>query len=115
MAINPKKGEMPTQAPAVRARNFDEVALGYTVEMAAEEAEKLADEAAEPSLMDGSPTGDARLDVYFFVARIEDAAENGSMDTIRELRHKLNIAVLEFAREQGLTDLPRSFSQLLVG
>ncbi len=38
MAINPKKGEMPTQSPAVRAHNFDEVALGYTVEMAAAEA-----------------------------------------------------------------------------
>ena len=38
MAINPKKGAMPTQPPQVRAHNFDEVALGYTVEMAAEEA-----------------------------------------------------------------------------
>ena len=33
-----KKNEMPTQEPAVRARNFDEVALGYTEEMAIDEA-----------------------------------------------------------------------------
>ena len=30
MAIIPKKHEMPSQAPEVRAHNFSEVALGYT-------------------------------------------------------------------------------------
>ncbi len=40
MAINPKKHEMPTQDPKVRARNFSEVALGYTEEMAINEAQR---------------------------------------------------------------------------
>ena len=40
MAIVPKKHEMPTQAPAVRAHNFDEVALGYPMEVAAKEAKR---------------------------------------------------------------------------
>ncbi len=40
MAINPKKHDMPTQAPEVRAHNFSEVALGYTAEMAMGEAER---------------------------------------------------------------------------
>ena len=40
MAIIPKKHEMPTQAPEVRAHNFDEVALGYTEEMAIAEANR---------------------------------------------------------------------------
>ncbi len=40
MAINPKKHEMPTQAPHVRAHNFNEVALGYTAEIAIEEANR---------------------------------------------------------------------------
>ncbi len=40
MAIDPKKHEMPTQDPAVRAHNFDEVALGYTAEIAVEEASR---------------------------------------------------------------------------
>ena len=40
MALNPKKHEMPTQAPEVRAHNFNEVALGYTVEIALEEAKR---------------------------------------------------------------------------
>ncbi len=40
MAVVQKKHEMPTQAPDVRARNFDEVALGYTEEMAVAEAQR---------------------------------------------------------------------------
>ena len=35
-----KKTEMPTGDPLVRARNFDEVALGYTEEMALREADR---------------------------------------------------------------------------
>ena len=33
-----KKNEMPVQAPEERNRNFDEVALGYTLEQAMDEA-----------------------------------------------------------------------------
>ena len=40
MAINPKKHEMPTQDAKVRGRNFNEVALGYTEEMAISEANR---------------------------------------------------------------------------
>ncbi|MBQ6980379.1 MAG: NADPH-dependent glutamate synthase [Clostridia bacterium] len=40
MAINPKKHEMPTQAPKERAHNFNEVALGYSAEIAKAEAER---------------------------------------------------------------------------
>ncbi len=36
--MNPKKMPMPEQAPDVRNKNFDEVTLGYTPEMAMEEA-----------------------------------------------------------------------------
>ena len=36
--MNPKKNPMPTQEPLVRAHNFDEVAIGYTEEMAIDEA-----------------------------------------------------------------------------
>jgi len=36
--MNPKKTPMPEQEPLVRARNFKEVALGYTEKMAMEEA-----------------------------------------------------------------------------
>lgn len=40
MAILQKKHEMPTQAPDLRVRNFDEVALGYTKETAIAEASR---------------------------------------------------------------------------
>ncbi len=36
--MNPKKNVMPTQEPSVRARNFSEVALGYSEETAVDEA-----------------------------------------------------------------------------
>ncbi len=38
--MNPKKNPMPSQEPSVRAHNFDEVALGYTEQMAIDEAER---------------------------------------------------------------------------
>ncbi|MCF0261470.1 MAG: NADPH-dependent glutamate synthase [Sphaerochaetaceae bacterium] len=38
MALNPKKHEMPVQDSQVRAHNFKEVALGYTHQMALDEA-----------------------------------------------------------------------------
>ncbi len=38
MALQPKKNPMPVQAPEVRARNFKEVATGYTPEIAVAEA-----------------------------------------------------------------------------
>ena len=40
MAIDPKKHEMPTQDPQVRAHNFNEVALGYDEETAVAEASR---------------------------------------------------------------------------
>ena len=44
MAFNmdPKKCPMPTQDPNVRNKNFEEVALGYTAEMAVNEAKRCA-------------------------------------------------------------------------
>ena len=36
--MNPKKNPMPSQEPDVRNHNFKEVALGYTEEIALDEA-----------------------------------------------------------------------------
>ncbi len=38
--LSQKKNPMPEQAPEVRNRNFEEVALGYTVELAQDEAQR---------------------------------------------------------------------------
>ena len=40
MPLNPNKHPMPTQDPLERAHNFNEVALGYTPELAREEAQR---------------------------------------------------------------------------
>ncbi|MBQ2866621.1 MAG: NADPH-dependent glutamate synthase [Clostridia bacterium] len=48
MAIDPKKHEMPSQDPAVRAHNFKEVALGYTMEVAVEEAKRCLNCKTQP-------------------------------------------------------------------
>ena len=40
MAIIAKKHEMPTQPPEIRARNFEEVALGYSAKIAMAEASR---------------------------------------------------------------------------
>ncbi len=41
--MNPKRNPMPTQQPSVRARNFDEVALGYDEATAIDEALRCLD------------------------------------------------------------------------
>ena len=38
--MDPKKCPMPSQEPNVRNKNFKEVALGYTAEMAVTEAQR---------------------------------------------------------------------------
>lgn len=38
--MSPNKCPMPVQDPEVRRNNFEEVALGYTYEMAVEEAKR---------------------------------------------------------------------------
>ena len=40
MVVEPKKHEMPVQEPLIRAKNFKEVALGYSPEIAVAEAKR---------------------------------------------------------------------------
>ena len=66
MAVNPKKHEMPTQAPEVRAHNFQEVALGYTAEMAAEEAARCLNCKNRPCV-NGCPVN---IDIPDFILQV---------------------------------------------
>ena len=61
MAFNmdPKKCPMPTQDPNVRNKNFEEVALGYTEEMAVNEAKRCIHCKNKPC-QTGCPVGIAR-------------------------------------------------------
>ena len=47
--MTPKKCPMPEQEPDVRNKNFKEVALGYTADMAVEEAKRCL-QLQEPAL-----------------------------------------------------------------
>ncbi len=59
---------MPAQDPEVRRHNFDEVALGYTAEMAIEEAERCL-QCKKPLCVGGCPVG---IDIPAFVAEIRE-------------------------------------------
>ena len=54
MSLN--KVVMPEQDPKVRARNFEEVTLGYTEDMAVEEAERCLNCKNKPCVS-GCPVG----------------------------------------------------------
>ena len=46
--MSPKKTPMPEQPPLVRNKNFEEVSLGYTPEMAVKEANRCLNCKNEP-------------------------------------------------------------------
>jgi glutamate synthase (NADPH/NADH) small chain len=59
--------KMPVQDPSERSRNFSEVALGFTPELALKEADRCL-ECKKPLCVDGCPVG---IDIPAFVAAIQ--------------------------------------------
>ena len=80
MPIIPKKHEMPTQAPEVRAHNFDEVALGYTAEIAVEEAQRCLNCKNRPCVS-GCPVN---VNIPDFIAQIAKGDFEGAYQTIQQ-------------------------------
>ncbi|MBP5254959.1 MAG: FAD-dependent oxidoreductase, partial [Lachnospiraceae bacterium] len=78
MAIIPKKHDMPTQAPEVRAHNFDEVALGYTAEVAVEEAKRCLDCKTRPCVA-GCPVN---VSIPDFIRKMKDGDFEGAYQVI---------------------------------
>jgi glutamate synthase (NADPH/NADH) small chain len=68
MAIDPKKHEMPTQAPEVRAHNFNEVALGYDQETAVAEANRCLNCKNRPCVS-GCPVN---IHIPEFIAKVKE-------------------------------------------
>ena len=66
--MNPKKCPMPVQKPEVRNKNFEEVALGYTYEMAVEEAKRCLNCKNKPCVT-GCPV---QIDIPAFVACVAE-------------------------------------------
>lgn len=71
---------MPKQAPFERVRNFDEVALGYTPELAREEAARCL-ACKKPHCVDGCPVG---IDIPGFVQCVIDGDFGAGIRKIKE-------------------------------
>ncbi len=80
MAIIPKKHEMPTQEPAVRARNFSEVALGYTEEIALAEAQRCLNCKNRPCV-EGCPVN---VQIPDFIAKMKTGDFEGAYQVISQ-------------------------------
>lgn len=78
MAIDPKKHEMPTQSPSDRAKNFDEVALGYTAEIAVEEAKRCLNCKNKPCI-GGCPVN---IDIPGFIGYVKNGDFEGAYRVI---------------------------------
>jgi glutamate synthase (NADPH/NADH) small chain len=80
MAIQPKKHEMPVQEPKVRARNFKEVALGYTPEIAVAEAQRCLNCKNRPCV-EGCPVN---ISIPDFISKIKTGDFDGAYDVISQ-------------------------------
>ena len=78
MKIPPQ--EMPQQDPHVRAHNMDEVALGYTAEMAKTEASRCMNCPAKPC-MNGCPVA---VNIPGFLAKAAEGDFAGALAVIKE-------------------------------
>ncbi len=76
----PTRVGMPEQEPEVRKRNFDEVPLGYTPEMAREEAARCL-QCRNPNCVKGCPV---EVDIPAFIGLIRDGDFNGAIRKIWE-------------------------------
>jgi len=78
MAIVQKKHEMPVQEPQVRARNFSEVAIGYTMETAVAEAERCLNCKNSPCVS-GCPVN---ISIPQFITKIKEKDFEGAYKVI---------------------------------
>ncbi len=80
MPIIKVKTSMPSQDPKVRKSNFNEVATGYTKEMALQEAERCIQCKNEPCRQ-GCPV---EVDIPAFIQKIKDQDFAGAADKLKE-------------------------------
>ena len=72
--MNPKKCPMPSQEPDVRNKNFDEVALGYTYDMAVSEAKRCLNCPTKPC-RGACPV---QIDIPAFIERVANEDMEGA-------------------------------------
>ncbi len=79
--MDPKMCPMPAQDPAARVTNFDEVALGYTEEMAVAEAERCLQCKNHPCV-EGCPVS---IDIPGFVAKVAQRDFAGAYEVLARM------------------------------
>ena len=80
MAIQPKKNEMPVQEASVRARNFKEVALGYTPAIAVAEAQRCLNCKNKPCV-GGCPVN---ISIPDFITKVKEGDFEGAYQVITQ-------------------------------
>jgi len=71
---------MPVQEPLARIRNFNEVALGFSPDLAVIEADRCL-ECKKPKCVDGCPVG---IDIPLFITKIQDEDFEGALAVIKK-------------------------------
>ena len=80
MAIIPQKTPMPTQEPGERIHNFKEVSLGYTEDLALQEASRCLNCKSKPCVA-GCPVN---IDIPSFIAKVKDKEFDAAYDIITQ-------------------------------
>jgi glutamate synthase (NADPH/NADH) small chain len=83
MAKVAPRNEMPRQDPKVRARNFDEVALGYSEEQALAEAERCL-QCKKPKCIAGCPVS---VRIPEFILCLQQGDMWGAVDALKDLNN----------------------------
>ena len=98
MAFNmdPKKCPMPTQDPNVRNKNFKEVALGYTAEMAVNEAKRCIGCKNKPC-QSGCPVG---IDIPEFIAHVAEGDFEAAYQVINRSSSPVSYTHLDVYKRQ---------------
>ncbi len=78
--IPQERADMPVQAPAVRAHNFDEVALGFNLENALVESERCLD-CPKPNCVPACPVN---IDIPGFIVQVSKKNYRGAYDILTE-------------------------------
>ena len=78
--MSPKKNEMPSQNPEIRRNNYEEVALGYTEEIAVAEAERCLNCKSAPCVT-GCPVG---IQIPHFIKKIAGRDYEGAYRILAE-------------------------------
>ena len=112
--LNLNRVSMPRQDPKVRGRNFNEVALGYSLEQAQEEASRCIQCPKHPC-MDGCPV---EVDISAFIKAIRD---NDMPEAVRILKGKNSLPGIcgrvcpQEAQCEGLCTLAKKGAPIAIG